>query len=448
MCEQMLHMVVALSDVFLTGKVLEGSTDAHLAAVSSMTYILWMVCELFVFVAIGSTAVVARSIGAKKPEEARRATNQSLIMGIGAAIVMTILGIIFGPQVVGLVGLQGDAADLAERYLIWVLPTIPAIMLDTVTIACLRGAGDTLAGLWVNTAVVLVNLVVSWTLCIGIQPIPEIGFTGLAPMGWDGIALGTTCGYFAGGAMGLMYLIGNRGGLGLSRPDLVPDTKMMWRVLRVGIPGGVDIFLIILCQFWFLAIINGLSDPSHGAQGDLPAAAHGIAIRVEGLAYLPAAAFQVAAATMVGQALGAGEPRRASQAVGLALAATMLVTCTGSLVFYLYGVELASLFLQPGQREVAVVAGRLLQIIALGMPALSIVMILNGALRGAGDTRWPVVINLAGFLLFRMPLAYWLAYDLGYGVEGAWWAMLIDLSIRSLMCLARFWHGGWQRVRV
>lgn len=437
-------MLVGFSDTFLTGQVLPQflpqGVEAHLAAVSSMTYLLWFVTELFVFIAMGSTAVIARFVGAGQFAEARWACNQSVLLGAVAAVVLTAVVLMAGGWLVWLVQLKGEAADLALRYLYWVFPVLPGIMLQAIGVACLRGVGDTRGGLWIMLVVVVVNLVVSWALVVGLGPIPQ--------MGWDGIALGTACGELAGGLLAVVFLVVGRSGLGLSWKLLRPHGPLCRRLLRIGIPGGTDMMLIILCQFWFLALVNGLTDPSSGPAGQLPAAAHGVALRVESLAYLPATAFQVAAATLVGQALGAGNRRRARRVVHCALTVGLIFVGLMGLAFYFAGPQLAGLFVSSDQTEVRATSGQLLRIVAFAMPGLGLTMILNGALRGAGDTRWPVLFNLLGFLAVRLPLTFLMAYHWEWGIVGAWYAMQIDLNTRCLLSLGRFWQGGWQRVRV
>jgi Na+-driven multidrug efflux pump len=196
----------------------------------------------------------------------------------------------------------------------------------------------------------------------------------------------------------------------------------------------------IFCQIWFLSIINRL--------GELPAAAHGVAIRIESLAYLPGSAFQVAAATLAGQALGAGDPRRAMHSVRTAATVCMALMCSMGLLFYFGAEPLTRAFVRPDQVEVLAMAPPLLKIVAFAMPFLALLMVANGALRGSGDTRWPLLFSLIGLVGIRIPGTYWLAHDLSIGITGAWYAMLADLIVRALLATGRFLQGGWQRAKV
>lgn len=440
--EQSLGMLVGFSDRVLTGHYLE---TPHLAAVTLMSYLLWLLWGVFQVVAIGATAMVARSVGAHDWRSARKITNQALVLGAAMAAVVTLVGVLLEERAVHFLQLKGEAADLATTYLHYMLPMIPLIMAERVGIACLRGAGDMLSGLVIMAVVNLVNVAVSWSLVLGLGPLPELG--------WEGIAIGTLCGFAVGGALTLGLLVRGRWGLRLQWRRLWPDGNLIRRLLRIGLPGGVDVLSVIGCQLWFLSVINQLGDQS--------AAAHGVAICVESMAFLPGVAFQMAAMMLAGQYLGAGDPRKASRSVLMACLVGGGIMVSMAALFYVQALPLAQLFVKAEQAEVARLAAPLLQTVALAIPALALAMILTGALRGAGDTRWPLVFSLIGFLGARIPAAHWLAFEsirlpgsdsiipgCGLGVQGAWYAMVIDLTLRATLIVCRFWHGGWKRVEV
>lgn len=429
LAEQLLAMAVGLSDQLITGHYFE---QVHLAAINLMVYVLWLLNSLFVVVSIGATAMTARFVGAGDWLQARRVTNQAFVLGAALALLLTLSGLAWGRHLVGLMQLEGPSAELAVRYLSWLLPALPMIMCESVGIACLRGAGDMMSGLYIMVVVNLTNIAVSWSLALGLGPMPE--------MGWDGLALGTAVGHCLGGVLVVARLAAPRTQLRLSPRLLRPDIDLLGRLLRIGVPGGADVTSILVCQFWFVAIINRL--------GDLAAAAHGVAIRIESLSYSPGFAFQVAAATLAGQYLGARNYRRASRSVLLAcLLGGGIMTAAAALFFF--GADwLTGLMVSPQRHDVAQVAAPLLRIVAIGIPPFALTMILTGALRGAGDTRWPLVFTWIGYLGVRIPGAYLLAHVMGWGVAGAWYAMVADLMIRCVLVVYRFLHGGWMRVEV
>jgi Na+-driven multidrug efflux pump len=173
-----------------------------------------------------------------------------------------------------------------------------------------------------------------------------------------------------------------------------------------------------------------------------------VAIRIESLAYLPGAAFQLAAATLAGQYLGAGDLRGARHSVLTACVTGGGIMAVIGLIMYVDAEQLVGFFLSSRQTGVVEVSAPLLRIISLAMLPLAILNVLTGALRGAGDTRWPLVFMLIGFFGVRIPLAWWLCFELGWGVTGAWYAMTIDLFLRCLFVMVRFLQGGWQRLNI
>ncbi len=429
LAEQLLIMLVVYSDALITGHYFG---EAELAAINLLNYAMWFLTSLWLLISIGSTALVARFVGAGDWDLAQRVTNQSYVVGVALAAVATIVGMFFCDDAVRLLQLEGAAAQRATEYLRIFLPVLPASMVGIVGIACLRGAGDTVSGLIVMIAVNAVNIAVSWPLALGLFGLPELG--------WRGLAIGTASGHLVGGLITLALLVRGRSGLRITWRSLVPDFPIIRRVCRIGIPGGTDVLTVIGLQLWFVAIVNQL--------GDLAAAAHGIAIRAESLAYLPGIAFQVAATTLVGQYLGAGDHRRASRSVAMALLVGGGIIIAAGVIFLTCSEQLVDLFVNAQRTDVVQTAAPLLRIVALGMPPLAIHMMLTGALRGAGDTRWPLLITIVGYLGVRIPLAYLFAHTWGWGVIGAWYAMLADLYVRGILIGYRFLHGGWKRIDV
>lgn len=442
LAEQVLTLSVWISDRVLTGRFLE--TD-HLAAITVVTYLLWLVVSTVAFVSIGATAMVARFVGAGRASAAALVTNQALSLAAILSAALMAAGLLLGGRAVLAMQLEGDSARLAARYLFYILPALPLIMVQEVGVACLRGAGDMVAGLWVKVLVNAINIAVSWALVVGLGPLPCLG--------WDGIAIGTMVGFAVGGLTVLGMLAVGRRGLKVHVRWLRPRGDLVRRILRISVPGGADLMSIIGCQLWFVSIINQL--------GSLATAAHGVAIGIESTAFLPGAAFQVAAATLAGQYLGAKDHRRAGRSVLMALAVGGGLMAVMGAIFFTHAYGLARLFVDADQDVVARQAVPLLRTVALGIPALAPLMILTGALRGAGDTRWPLAFSLIGFLAVRIPLAHWLAFDAltvpgiessvagwGLGVVGCWYAMVADLYVRAGLVAYRFLHGGWKRVVV
>lgn len=432
--EQTLLYLVGLSDTLLTGRYL---SEEHLAAVTVSTYLLWFLASLLTIVSVGATALVARLIGMRQREAAARICQQAIAMAFILGSITFVVGWLLAPQVVSTLNLTGVAAREASRFLRIILTVTPLLACTAVGIACLRGAGDTRTGMWVMILVNAVNVSLSWSLVRGIGPLP--------PLGLSGIALGTATGEAIGGLVVLAILLRGRSGLQINRRGLVPVWTEIRRILRISVPAAGESLTNIFCQLWFLSLINRL--------GPTATAAHGVAIRCEALAFLTVTAFSVPASTLTGQYLGAGRPDLAARAARMSWAFGAAVL--GGLGVLLYAQAPAMFWLFTGGKQpgVSTLGVPVLRIVAFAMPALATINVVAGALRGAGDTRWPWVFVLFGYLLVRIPLTYYLCNPttqggLGWGLYGAWVAMFVDLSVRAFLVAGRFLQGGWREARV
>lgn len=441
--EQVLHILVGFTDLWLTGNYLQ--EEAYVAAMTLMIYALWLVGNVFGFVALGSTALIARFAGARDQAMVNRVMNQSITSGFIWSFLLIAITLALAAFFPWMMGLKGLAAEAATQYLQIEICVLPAVMVERVAVACLRGAGDMVSGLVVMAIVNVVNMVMSYSLCRGVGPIPEFG--------WTGIAYGTAIGHCCGAAILLAMLASGRAGFHLRLSAMRPDWQLIRRILRIGIPGGLDVMLVSICHLIYLRIILSL--------GDMAAAAHGVAIQVEALGYMPGGAFQISAATMAGQYIGARDVVRARNSVVMACAVATGVMVVAGIFFYVAATPLAAMFLKGQSEEVIPEAARLLRVVAYAMAPLALLMVLIGALRGAGDTRWPLALNLIGVVCFRVPLALYLAHSTiqvplvdytihgaGWGVVGAWYAAVIDIVVRCVLLILRFRHDAWQKIDV
>jgi putative MATE family efflux protein len=407
---------------------------AYQSAQTTAGYLSWFLSSFTVLVAVGATAVVARHVGAGEWEMANRAAHQALLLAALFGLAGSIAGLIGVDWLVWALQLRGLAAEYAAAYLRPIFLALTWQMIESVGLACLAGAGDTLTGMWVLSGVAIINLPLSWAFCLGWGPFPELGFVG--------IAVGTACSQVLGSLAVLGVLTRGRAGLRLQRRFWHLDRELMGRILRVSVPAGVDSLSVVVWQLWFLSIVNRL--------GLAASAAHGIAIQWEALGYLSGGAFASAAMTMVGQSLGAGSPQRARQAGWVAFAWGCAVMCLMGVVFYTLAEPMFRLFCPYPEQEPIIRAGvPVLRLIAYAMPVLASCIIFTGALRGAGDTRVPVLFTWVGFLGVRIPLAYWFTgphWQLG--LLGAWYAMVSDLVVRGIAFLVRFARGRWYLYRV
>ena len=446
--QQLILFAVGISDRFLAGH--NGTLDpvrrvATQAAQTTAGYLAWFISSYAVLVNVGSTALVARFVGAGDRWAAVRATNQSLLLAAGLGLLGTALGLAGLPALVAVLGLEGETAAYAVDYLRPLFALLVFQLIESAGINCLVGAGDTRTGLWVLGGVAVINIPLAWGICWGVGPVPGLGF--------PGIAVGTALSHTLGGLVVVAVLLRGRAGLRLRPRLLWPDAGLLWRLLRISLPAGADSLSVAVGQLWFVSIINGLGDDAK--------AAHGIALNWEALGYLSGAAFGTAAITLVGQNLGAGRPAQAARSGWTTFALGGAVMTLMGAVFFTLAAPMFRLFCpDPGQQGIVAAGVPVLRLVAFAMPPLASCIIFTYALRGAGDTRLPMLFSWLGFFGVRIPLAYLFTrgrLDLGplgtwpglhLGLTGAWLAMFADLVVRGLFFLGRFAGGRWQRLRV
>ncbi len=432
LAQQGLLFAIRTYDQYLTGQF----SPAHQAALTTANYIYWFVVSYAVIVTAGATALVARFVGAGDLPMARKAMGQALVLAIVTGIAGGIAGWLGLPLLIRLLNLEGPPGEFATAYLLPLAGLLPFYMVEVGGIACLVGAGDTRTGLKVLATAAAVNVPLATGFSSGFWLFPNLGFVGIA---W-----GTGLSHVIGCGLVLLALVRGRYGLDLTLAELMPDRDLLYRLLRVSIPAAVDSLSVGVFQFVFLGLINGL--------GKIPAAAHGIAIQIEALGYLSGSAFGVAAVSMVGRSLGAGRPDLASRSGWTAMGAGALVMSAMGLLFFTLARPMFEIFCRREDQLAVIETGvPVLRLVAFAMPGLAAQIVLTQALRGAGDTRVPVLFTWAGFALVRIPVAYLLlspTVGIEMGLLGAWLAMCLDIYIRGACFVIRFAWGAWKRTRV
>ncbi len=424
--EQMLNMTVGIVNTFLVGHL----SAAALTGVGLSTQLIMMTIALVAAVTTGSTALIARAIGARDLHTANRVLGQSMLLGGIVGVIATALGVGFAYQALHLMGARGDALALGTAYLRIVSLTFLLSTLMFVGNACLRGAGDTRTPLRIMMLVNGLNIFVAWVLINGSFGLPRLGVVGAA--------LGAAAGRSIGGLLVLWILFHGRSGLRLQRLPWVLNFPTIRRILHVGLPSGAEQLLLRLGQISFARIVAALGTTAY--------AAHAVALNTESLSFMPGFGFAVAATTLVGQGLGARDDRLAERYGYVSYALGAAVMGLMGVIFILFARPLVSIFTDDA--EVIALATGPLRLIGFVQPMLAAMMIFAGALRGAGDTRAPMLITGAALWLVRVPLGALFVLVLGWGLQGAWTVMAIDLSLRGACNYLRFRGGRWKTVKV
>ncbi len=439
--EQFLSFCVGFYDTFLAGQISKEATNA----IGLAAYVGWLASMLFGLVATGTTALVARHWGAGQIEDARRITNRSIALAVILGSAVFVLVFFAAPGFTRMLAMSKEQADIVIRYL-----RIDGVghLFTSVTLvgaAALRGSGDMRRPLISLGTVSIANVIASTAFVYGVK-LPSGIISGgqlIPPMGIDGIIAGTIVARLTGVILMVFFLVRDRTGLAINWKELKLRGGEVARILRIGGPAGIDGGITWLGHLFFLMIIARLdSDGKSGATF----AAHMIGIRVEGITYLPAVAWGVAAATMVGQSLGAKNSERAMQCGHetarqcglLALGITLLFFFGAPGIYHLMHTD-------PTVREIGIPAFRMIGLFQIPL-ALSITYVL--ALRGAGDTVVPLLINVGGVFGIRLTLAYLFGIVFDGGLIGAWLAMGIDVFVRAMLAWAWFRYGRWTRIEI
>ncbi len=431
MLEQMMSFLVGFTDTALAGHL--GGSDAIDAtnAVGTAGFIIWLMGLLQGAVGVGATALIARAIGAHHKREAHAALGQSIafaaLWGLFAGVFFYLTAPIWAP----LSGLSGRSALWCTDYLRLLAVATPFMAVLFVGGACLRGAGHFRSAFFVMLGVNAVNIGVSILLVIGPEPIGGHGLSG--------IALGTLLGWIVGCGLMLRVLLSGRAGLRLHPHRLRLHRPMLRRILRVGLPNLAESTLFWAGNFLVLAIVGRLN--IEAAVG-----AHMIAVRIEAFSFLPGFALSLAAATLTGQALGAGRPDLARRSAWVCTGFGLLIMCTLGVMFMTIPEHLVRLvtdepvFLRH--------TPPLLKVVGWAQAGFGVSMILSGALRGAGDTR--TVLLIIGFVTYgvRVPLVAWVGLSEGGTLRAVWMVLGAELCLRGLLFAARFLHGGWARIKI
>jgi len=304
-------------------------------------------------------------------------------------------------------------------------------VMGIVVSAILRGAGDTRTPMRINTIANVINVIAGLGLIFGYFGLPKLGVAGAA---WGAfIARIASTGLF------FWALYGGRGTLSLSVRQSHRLTKdMVRRVFAVGFPAAIEQFVMRGGQVLFSRLIASL--------GTFATAAHQIAVNAESLAYMPAQALGVAATTTVGQNLGANQPEVAERTGRETLRIGLTIMIVMGVIVFIFADPILRLY--TNEAEVIRMARSCMRLFAIALPGMAIYFVLVGALRGAGDTRWPLYVSIVGIWCVRLLIGNFLAIRLGLGLPGAWIAMVLDHWSRGLVCYFRFSSGGWKKAKV
>ncbi|RYE23155.1 MAG: MATE family efflux transporter [Sphingobacteriales bacterium] len=424
--EMIMESLFAVVDVFFVSKL---GIDA-VATVGLTESVITLVYSIAVGMSMAATAMVARRTGEKNPDEAAHTAMQAIYIGTGISIVISIAGLFFAKDILLLMGAATTLVDKNYHYTQIMFGSNLVIMLLFLINGIFRGAGNAaiaMRSLWLANGL---NIILCPTLIYGFGPIPAMGLTGAA--------LATTIGRGVGVCYQLYHLMKGKGVITIMRKHMRFDWPIVKSIFKLS-AGGTAQFLINSASWIFLMRIISRF-------GSDALAGYTIGIRVVLFTLMPAFGMANAAATLVGQNLGAQQPDRAEKSVWKAAKLNMLFLGLVTFIFFIFARPIITIFNQ--QPDVVEYGIDCLRYICLGYVFYGFGMVVIQSFNGAGDTKTPTILNIFGFWMFQIPLAYTLAILLDFGPKGVFMAISIAESAIAVAAVLLFRRGKWKQVKV
>ena len=424
--EMVLESLFAVVDVAWVGR-LGANAVATVGLTESM---LSLVFSVGMGLSLSTTAMVARRIGEKDPEGAAVAAVQAILLGLFISLAIGLPCLVFAPNLLRLMGATPEIVSVGSGYTRICLGGSCAVLLLFLNNAIFRGAGDAAIAmrlLWVSN---IINLILDPCLIFGLGPFPRLGVTGAA--------LAT----FTGRSIGVLYqfyrLLKGTERIRILARQIHVQFSVLWRLLRVSFTGILQFAIAHTSWIGLVRIVSMF--------GAAALAGYTIAIRIVIFVILPSWGLSNAAATLVGQNLGAGKPDRAEKAVWRTGLYNVIFLGTVGVFFVLFAEPVVRLFIHDP--EVVPLGAACLRIVSYGNLGYAYFMVMMQAFNGAGDTITPTIVNFFGFWLFEIPLAYVLAIPLGMKSNGAFFSIAIAESAMAAASAILFRRGKWKMQKI
>jgi len=424
--EMLMESIFAIVDIAFVSQV---STNA-VATIGLTESVITLVYAVAIGVSMAATALVARRIGEKDPDGASKVAVQAIFLGVLIAAIVSVIGILYPKEILGLMGGEPDLIEEGYGYTQILLGGNITIMLLFLINAIFRGAG--------NASIAMKALILSNTLNIILDPLFIFGFGPIPAFGVEGAAVATTIGRGSAVVFQLAVLFYGGSVIKIKFKDLVFRAAIMLNLLKISL-GGIGQFIIGTSSWIFLMRIMS-------EFGSDVLAGYTIAIRVVMFTLLPCWGMSNAAATLVGQNLGAQQPERAEVSVWKTGKYNAWFMGIVSIAYLLFAKQIIGWFTD---KTIVIENGALcLQIIAIGYVFYGYAMVVIQSFNGAGDTRTPTYINFFCFWLFQLPFAYLMAIHFDFGPQGVFWAVTSAEVLIAIIGMLIFRRGKWKEVKV
>jgi putative MATE family efflux protein len=425
--EMVMESVFALVDIFFVGRLNQKEAISTVVLTESVITIVYSIA---IGLSMAATAMVARRVGEKNPEAASKAGMQSLLIAFFVTVIVSIAGLIFAADILRLMGASAEAIRIGTNFTRIIFGGSIVIMLLFLINGIFRGAGDAsmaMRSLWIAN---ICNIILCPVLIHGFGPVPAFGITGAA--------MATTTGRGIGVLYQLYHLFSGKRIIKVKMQFFVPDWPIIKSIVNIASTGTAQ-FLIASASWMVLTRIIA-------EFGDAAVDGYGVALRLIMFFLLPAWGLSNAAATLVGQNLGAQQPQRAEQSVWKTVQFNLVFMAFVTLVFLLFAQPIVGFM----NKDASIVEHgvQALRIVSLGYIFYGIGMVVTNAFNGAGDTKTPTLINIFGFWLFQVPIAYLLAIVFKLGPKGVFIAIVAAETGISIAGIILFKRGKWKQVKI
>ncbi len=419
---QFLQLSYNLADTFWVGQL----GPVPLAAISISFPLIFVVFSVAAGFSISGVALVSQYTGAEEKEKANLAAGQVVLIALFLAVVFSALGIFLGQDLLRLVGAGDEVLPQAWSYFRIITGGIPLIFLYFIFTAVLEGVGDTITPMKIKVASVFFNIILDPFIIFGWWIFPAWGI--------QGAAAATVFTRFAGALVATYILVRGRRGLQLRLQHLIPNLEMIRRIIRIGFPSAVGMSALSIAMTVMTSIV--------AVYGTFTVAAWGVGSRIFSLFVMISMGLSRGTAILVGQHLGADQPDQAGRTAFYAAVIVFALMLAVATLIWVFAPQIMGIFSSEG--EVVAIGSSLLRIVGFGYAFLGILMVLGGALQGAGKTMERTFFDVLELWIIQIPLALLFSRTLGWGKEGIWYAILIAKVAGSVLIALWVSRGTWK----
>ncbi len=431
--ELLLGALFGMIDMMMLGRMSDNSlAAASVAAVGMTNQPLFVGLSLVQALNVGGTAMVSRYLGAGKTDRLETTLKHVMLLNLFVlAIPLSIFGIVFAESIMVFMGAEADTLQAGQNYFRIIMVGFIFQSFNMAISAALRGVGETKVPMNINLRVNFMNVFGNAVLIYGLLGFPRLGVTGAG--------ISTALSHVVASILLFRHIIKGKSVLTFNiRKSFKLDKDIIYNLVKIGVPASLEQMALRTGVLIFVKIVAGL--------GTVIYASHQISLNILSLSFQPGQAFGIAASSLVGRSLGAREFSKAEDYAKETRRLGSMISTAMAVIFFFFGPQIVGLY----SKDPFIIenASTVLKIIALVQPFQSSQLILAGGLRGAGDTFWPLVSTFMGVLLVRAGLSHIFVNVMGFGLTGAWMAVLVDQFVRWLFVYMRFKTGEWKHIRI